>query len=55
MDTFDSSIEVGKKVLLTYQGTNMAVMTVTSKFTPDKPLECIKVLSHLPHLPSLVA
>jgi len=42
MDTFDSSIEVGKKVLLTYQGTNMAVMTVTSKFTPDKPLECIK-------------
>merc|ERR1719182_1275604 len=42
MDTFDSSIEVGQKLLLTYQGTNMAVMEVSSKFTPDKPLECIK-------------
>ena len=43
MDTFDDSIEVGKKVLLTYKGCNMAMMEVTSKFTPDKPLECIKV------------
>ena len=31
------------KVLLTYKGCNMAMMEVTSKFTPDKPLECIKV------------
>ena len=43
MDTFDSSIDVGSKVLLKYQGTNMAVMTVSSKFTPDKALECVKV------------
>jgi len=42
MDTFDSSIEEGQKLLLTYKGTNMAMMTVTSKFTPDKPLECVK-------------
>merc|ERR1719182_1266801 len=42
MDTFDSSIEVGQKLLLTYQGTNMAVLEVSSKFKPDKPLECIK-------------
>jgi len=42
MDTFDDSIEVGQKVLLTYQGTNMAVMTVESKYKPDKPLECLK-------------
>merc|ERR1719238_2074082 len=42
MDTFDESIEVGQKLLLTYQGTNMAMMTVESKFKPDKPLECIK-------------
>merc|ERR1719181_835119 len=34
MDTGDDSIEVGQKVLLTYQGTNMAMMTVESKFTP---------------------
>ena len=26
MDTFDESIEVGQKLLLTYQGTNMAMM-----------------------------
>uniref|UniRef100_A0A7S4I919 sulfate adenylyltransferase n=1 Tax=Prymnesium polylepis TaxID=72548 RepID=A0A7S4I919_9EUKA len=42
MDTFDESIEVGQKLLLTYKGTNMAMMTVESKFKPDKPLECIK-------------
>jgi len=42
MDTFDDSIEVGQKLLLSYQGTNMAVMTVESKWSPDKPLECIK-------------
>ena len=43
MDTDDDSIEEGMKLLLTYQGTNMGMMTVTSKFTPDKPLECVKV------------
>jgi len=42
MDTADPSIVVGSKVLLTYQGTDMAVMTVESKFTPDKPKECLE-------------
>jgi len=42
MDTFDDSIEVGQKLLLTYKGTNMAMMEVTDKYTPDKPLECVK-------------
>merc|ERR1719182_1179117 len=42
MDTFDESIEVGQKLLLTYQGTNMAMMEVTDKWSPDKPLECVK-------------
>ncbi|KAL3910885.1 MAG: hypothetical protein SGPRY_008896, partial [Prymnesium sp.] len=42
MDTFDDSIEEGQKLLLTYKGTNMAMMTVTSKWKPDKPLECVK-------------
>jgi sulfate adenylyltransferase len=42
MDTNDESIKVGDKLLLTYKGTQMAVMTVESKWFPDKPLECIK-------------
>lgn len=33
---------VGDKVLLTYEGLEMAVFTVESKWTPDKPLECLK-------------
>jgi len=41
-DTDDDSITVGKKVLLTYKGTNMGVLTVESKWSPDKPLECLK-------------
>merc|ERR1712032_807413 len=35
-------IVVGSKVLLTYQGTDMALMTIESKWAPDKPLECVK-------------
>jgi len=42
MDTSDDSIDVGSKVLLTYKGTDMAVMTVTSKYKPDKPKECLE-------------
>merc|ERR1719440_784333 len=42
MDTDDDSIVVGSKVLLTYKGTNMALMTVSDKWTPDKPKECLK-------------
>jgi len=41
MDTSDDKIVVGSKLLLTYQGTDMALMTVTSKWVPDKPLECL--------------
>merc|ERR1719201_1964282 len=42
MDTDDDSVAVGNKVLLSFQGTPMALMTVESKWSPDKPLECIK-------------
>merc|ERR1719253_621546 len=42
MDTDDESIEVGQKLLLKFAGTDMALMTVESKWFPDKPLECIK-------------
>jgi len=42
MDTNDESVSVGDKILLTYKGTDMALMTVESKWSPDKPLECIK-------------
>ena len=41
MDTDDDSIKEGTKVLLTYKGTDMAVMTVSSKWSPDKPKECL--------------
>ena len=42
LDTFDASINIGDKVLLAYNGANMGVLTVESKYTPDKPLECVK-------------
>merc|ERR1719454_1885508 len=42
MDTDDAAIEIGSKILLTYKGCDMAVMTVDSKWAPDKPLECLK-------------
>merc|ERR1719393_908294 len=42
MDTADDAITVGSKVLLTYKGTNMALMTVEDKWTPDKPKECLE-------------
>jgi len=42
MDTDDAAIEIGSKVLLSYKGTNMGLLTVSSKWTPDKPLECLK-------------
>merc|ERR1719453_1711830 len=42
MDTDDDSIEVGQKLLLKFDGTDMALMTVESKWFPDKPLECVK-------------
>jgi len=42
MDTDDDKIAEGSKVLLTYKGTDMAMMTVTSKWKPDKPKECLE-------------
>jgi len=42
MDTDDESIAIGDKVKLTFEGCDMAVMTVESKWSPDKPLECVK-------------
>merc|ERR1719152_877421 len=42
MDTDDESVEVGQKLLLQFDGTPMALMTVESKWIPDKPLECVK-------------
>ena len=34
MDTDDAAIEIGSKVLLSYKGTNMGLLTVSSKWTP---------------------
>lgn len=42
LDTDDESIEVGDKVLLTYEGQDLAVLTVESKYKPNKPLEALK-------------
>merc|ERR1719159_1561529 len=42
MDTNDDAVAVGDKILLKFQGTDMAVMTVESKWQPDKALECVK-------------
>lgn len=41
-DTRDDSIQPGDKVLLTYQGQNLAVLTVDSKWAPNKPVEALK-------------
>ena len=41
-DTRDESIQPGDKVLLTYQGQNLAVLTVDSKWAPNKPVEALK-------------
>lgn len=42
LDTSREDVAVGDKVLLTYEGLEMAVFTVESKWAPDKPLECLK-------------
>jgi sulfate adenylyltransferase len=39
MDTNDEDLSVGDKILLTYQGQNLAVFTVESKWKPNKALE----------------
>lgn len=38
-DTNDENIAVGKKVLLKYKGTPIAIMDVESKYVPDKAVE----------------
>jgi ATP sulfurylase len=42
LDTNSEDIQPGDKVLLTYQGTAIAAVTIDSKWTPNKPLECLK-------------
>mmetsp|Transcript_39728 Transcript_39728/g.100750 ORF Transcript_39728/g.100750 Transcript_39728/m.100750 type:complete len:456 (-) Transcript_39728:269-1636(-) len=39
MDTDSEALAPGQKVLLTYQGENIAVMDVEDKWVPNKPLE----------------
>jgi len=39
LDTADESVQPGQKVLLQYQGKDLAVMEVESKFLPNKPKE----------------
>ena len=41
-DTASDKIKVGDKVLLTYQGQNIATLTVDSKWVPNKPVEALK-------------
>lgn len=42
LDTDSDKISVGDKVLLTYQGQNIATITVDSKWLPNKPVEALK-------------
>ncbi|KAF6260172.1 hypothetical protein COO60DRAFT_1508974 [Scenedesmus sp. NREL 46B-D3] len=42
LDTNSEDIQPGDKVLLTYQGTAIAAVTIDSKWSPNKPLECLK-------------
>lgn len=41
-DTHSDKVNVGDKVLLTYQGQNIATLTVDSKWMPNKPVEALK-------------
>ena len=41
-DTRSEKVKVGDKVLLTYQGQNIATLTVDSKWMPNKPVEALK-------------
>ena len=41
MDTDDGSIAVGHRLLLTYRGRDLAVMTVESRWEPDKAAEAL--------------
>ncbi|CAK9014729.1 Sulfate adenylyltransferase (ATP-sulfurylase) (Sulfate adenylate transferase) (SAT) [Durusdinium trenchii] len=41
-DTNRDDLNLGMKVLLTYQGDDIAVLDIESRWTPDKPLETLK-------------
>lgn len=41
LDTNDESLLVGQRVQLRYQGTTLGVLTVESKFKPNKPKEAL--------------
>ncbi|KAK9836200.1 hypothetical protein WJX81_008308 [Elliptochloris bilobata] len=41
LDTDSEDISVGDKVLLTYQGADLAVVDIDSKWTPNKPVEAL--------------
>lgn len=41
MDTRDDSVALGDNILLTYQGQELAVFTVESKWAPNKPKEAL--------------
>ncbi|MEW5310582.1 MAG: hypothetical protein WDW38_002368 [Sanguina aurantia] len=43
LDTDREDVVVGDKVLLQYQGLDLAVVTIDSKWTPNKPLEALNV------------
>jgi sulfate adenylyltransferase len=42
LDTNNPEAKPGKKVLLRYDGTDMAVLEVSDRFTPNKPVEALK-------------
>ena len=41
-DTHSEKVKAGDKVLLTYQGQNIATLTIDSKWMPNKPVEALK-------------
>ncbi|GBF97682.1 sulfate adenylyltransferase [Raphidocelis subcapitata] len=42
LDTDREDVSLGDKILLQYQGQDLAVFTVGDKWVPNKPLECLK-------------
>lgn len=42
LDTDREDVQPGDKILLKYQGQDIAAVTVDSKWVPNKPVECLK-------------
>jgi sulfate adenylyltransferase len=42
LDTSSEDFKVGQKVLLTYKGEDLAVLTISAKYKPNKPKEALK-------------